>query len=94
MKDARTIIKAAKLTEKASHLSGALNKYCFVVDRDANKNDIKRAVEQIFKVVVTKVNTMNCAGKQKRLRTAKYGRTSDWKRAIVTLRQGEKIELT
>ena len=94
MKDARTIVKSAKLTEKAAHLSATLNKYCFVVDQTANKNDIKRAVEQLFKVVVTKVNTMNYAGKLKRQRTVKYGRTASWKRAIVTLREGEKIELT
>ena len=94
MKDPRTVVKAAKLTEKASHLSGTQNKYSFVVDRNANKNDIKRAVEHLFKVVVTKVNTMNYAGKLKRQRTQKYGRTSSWKMAIVTLREGEKIELT
>lgn len=87
-------MKGAKLTEKAAHLSAAFNKYSFEVDRSANKNDIKRAVETLFKVHVTKVNVMNCTGKQKRQRTQKYGRTSDWKKAVVTLGAGEKIELT
>ncbi len=60
----------------------------------ANKIEIKQAVEELFNVNVTKVNTMNRQGKRKRERTSRYGRTSDWKRAVVTLKEGETIDLT
>ena len=59
----------------------------------ANKIEIKRAVETIYKVHVRKVNTMNCRGKKKRERTARYGYTSSFKKACVTLKAGEKIEI-
>ena len=55
--------------------------------------EIKRAVEKIFNVSVTKVNTLNRRGKKKRQRTLHYGRTAAWKRAMVTLKAGDKIEL-
>ena len=55
---------------------------------------IKAAVEDLFGVNVEKVNTMRYLGKRKRERTAKYGKRSDWKRAVVTLKEGEKIDLT
>ena len=55
---------------------------------------IKNSVEKIFNVKVTKVNTMNRQGKHKRLRSMNYGMTSAWKRAVVTLKEGEKIDLT
>jgi large subunit ribosomal protein L23 len=71
----------------------AQNKYLFEVDRSANKIEIKRAVEDFFKVKVLKVHTMNYEGKLRRQRSFKYGRRNDWKRAIVTLRSGDKIEL-
>ena len=68
------------------------NKYTFKVDKKANKIDIKQAVEAIFKVKVTDVKTMNVKGKLKRL--GRYqGRTPDWKKAIVTLQEGDKIEI-
>lgn len=92
MNDPYGIIKTMQVTEKSSGHGGA-GKYFFVVDPAANKLEIKRAVESLFKVKVARVNTMNCRGKRKRLRTMKYGMTADWKRAIVTLQEGHKIEI-
>lgn len=67
------------------------NKYCFRVHPDANKNEIKKAVEEIFKVKVVAVNTLNRLGKTRRL--GRYeGRKESWKKAIVTLREGDTIE--
>ncbi len=93
MKPAELIIDRVLVTEKGTRLA-AENKYQFAVGRDANKPEIKRAVEQLFGVHVTDVHTMNRAGKWKRGRTSHAGRTSDWKRAIVTLKTGESINLT
>jgi large subunit ribosomal protein L23 len=93
MRDTFAIIKTLQVTEKGSRLSATGNKYQFIVDPAANKLDIKRAVEQLFKVEVVKVNTMNYRGKKKRLRTMRYGMTADWKRAVVTLKEGNKIEV-
>ena len=70
------------------------NKYFFLVAGSVNKLEIKRAVEELYKVSVSKVNTVNYRGKLKRERTMTYGRTAGWKRAIVTLAEGSKIELT
>lgn len=94
MKDAYTIIKRLLVTEKGTRLAETENQYLFKVDRQANKLDIKRAVEKIFKVHVTQVRTMNRSGKKKRERTRNFGWTAAWKRAVVTLQEGEKIELT
>ena len=94
MKEARNIIRGMLLTEKGTHLSEKDNQYLFRVDPTANKIDIKRAVEEAFGVHVTKVNTMNRSGKKKRERTMQFGRTAGWKRAVVTLRQGDSIDLT
>lgn len=69
------------------------NKYTFAVHRDANKIQIKQAIEKLFKKTVVAVNTCNYAGKKKRERTAAYGRKPHWKKAIVTLKQGDKIDL-
>ena len=92
MKDARQIVKRALITEKGSVLRERANQYSFEVDADANKIEIKRAVESIFKVKVTDVRTQNMHGKVKRLgRSA--GRRPDWKRAIVTLAADQTIEL-
>ncbi len=68
------------------------NKYIFKVHLQANKNEIKKAVEQIFKVRVVKVNTHKFRGKKKRLGLYQ-GRRSNWKKAVVTLAEGERIEL-
>ena len=94
MKEGRTIIRKLLLTEKGTLLTEKQNQYLFRVDPSANKIEIKNAVEKIFNVKVTKVNTMNRQGKHKRLRSMSYGMTSAWKRAVVTLKEGEKIDLT
>jgi large subunit ribosomal protein L23 len=93
MKELDAVIREIQVTEKGTGLTEKLNKYVFRVHPDANKIEIKRAVQQLFKVTVTKVNTMNYWGKEKRSRQMKYGKKSDWKRAVVTLKQGEKINL-
>lgn len=94
MKDLSKVVKGLQVTEKATGLSEHENKYFFRVDRSANKHEIKQAVEALFKVSVMNVNTMRYIGKRKRERTIRYGKRSDWKRAVVTLREGDKIDLT
>jgi large subunit ribosomal protein L23 len=80
------------LTEKLTALREKGNKVGFVVRSDANRIEIKRAVETMLKVRVERVNVMNVRGKTKRL--GKFaGRRSDWKKAIVTLKAGEKLEM-
>ena len=79
-------------TEKGTDLL-PLNKYIFLVEIKANKFQIKEAIEQIYKVKVAKVNTAVVSGKTKRVRY-KLGRSADWKKAIVTLKAGHKIEVT
>jgi large subunit ribosomal protein L23 len=93
MNEAFDIIETASLTEKATLLSEKQNKYVFRVRPRANKIQIKRAIEQLFKKKVIDVNTCNYAGKKKRERRADFGRKPHWKKAIVTLAEGEKIEL-
>ena len=94
MKHRRAIIRKVQLTEKSNVLSDSQSKYFFEVDPAANKQDIKSAVEQLFNVSVKTVNTMRYMGKRKRERTVRYGRRSDWKRAVVTLKEGESIDFT
>jgi large subunit ribosomal protein L23 len=90
MKGKHEIIKGPVMTEKAStQMAG--NKYSFRVNQRANKIAIKRAVEEAFKVTVTDVNTATMRGKNKRVRW-QIGKTPDWKKAIVTLKEGDKIE--
>ena len=80
------------LTEKLTALREKGNKVGFVVRSDANRIEIKRAVEVMLKVRVERVNVMNVRGKTKRL--GKFaGKRSDWKKAIVTLKAGEKLEM-
>ncbi len=79
------------ITEKATNLTGD-NKYVFEVDRRANKNQVRDAVETAFSVRVVKVNTMNVRGKTRR-RGRRLTHASDWKKAIVTLVEGETIQL-
>jgi large subunit ribosomal protein L23 len=93
MKSAYSIIRTLVLSEKNSREMEKSNRYCFKVAPTANKLEIKRAVEQLFKVRVVKVNTLHRKGKLKRERTARYGRTSSGKRALVTLKPGDKIEI-
>ena len=89
--NAHQIIIRPLITEKNTNLM-ALGKYCFEVDRTANKHQIRHAVEEIFSVTVVKVHTMNLRGKLRR-RGQKLGYTADWKKAIVTLAEGDRIEL-
>ncbi|HPU01514.1 MAG: 50S ribosomal protein L23 [Firmicutes bacterium] len=93
MKDPRDIIIRPIVTEKSTGLLEE-NKYTFAVARDANKIEIRRAVEEIFDVKVKAVNTANYRGKKKRLGRFPEGHTPRWKKAIVTLAEGSKpIEL-
>lgn len=88
--EARSLIKRPVITEKTTKMMEE-NKYCFLVDPKANKTQIRQAVEEIFKVKVKSVNTMNMLGKIKRM--GRYeGRRPSWKRAIVTLESGSRIE--
>lgn len=90
MKNANDIIKTLLRTEKST-INEPLRKYSFLVDKRANKIDVKRAVEEIYKVKVGDVNTYIGPGKLKRVRY-QLGRTPDYKRAIVTLKEGQKID--
>jgi large subunit ribosomal protein L23 len=86
------IIIKPLLTEKVVRYKDEQNKYAFVVAKAANKIEIKKAVEERFQVNVTKVNTMNYRGKLKR-QGRFVGRRPSWKKAIVTLKEGDKIEV-
>ena len=88
------IIKTARLTEKGTRQGEKLNQYTVVADPRANKRQIRQAVQELFKVKVIKVNTMNVHGKARRQRTTQAGWTSNWKKAVVTLQPGDKIILT
>jgi large subunit ribosomal protein L23 len=89
--DPRDILIKPVVSEKSYGLLDD-NKYTFVVAPDANKTQIKIAVEQVFGVRVTAVNTMNRQGKRKRTRSG-FGKRADIKRAIVTLAEGETIDI-
>ncbi|MCL6518619.1 MAG: 50S ribosomal protein L23 [Armatimonadetes bacterium] len=92
MKDPYQIIERPIVTEKS--IAGTdQRKYTFRVNRRANKIEIARAIEQIFNVKVQDVNTINVKGKKKRLGRYPEGKTPDWKKAIVTLKPGQKIEI-
>jgi len=90
--DPYKIIKKPVISEKATILTERQNKYVFEVATEANKIQIKKAIEELFKVNVTKVRTMRIPGKNKRVRLH-IGRTPEWKKAIITLKQGDQIEL-
>ncbi len=86
----RNIVIAPIITEKSERQVSANNTYTFKVSINANKIEIKHAIEKIFAVKVVDVNTIRMLGKPKRL--GKYsGKRPDWKKAIVTLRDGDKI---
>jgi large subunit ribosomal protein L23 len=91
-RDPRSIVRKVLITEKGTVLRETHNQYFFEVARDANKIEIKRAVENIFKVKVDNVRTMQLRGKVKR-QGRWVGRRNDWKKAIVTLQPDQKIEL-
>ena len=86
------IVKGLLRTEKGASLEGQ-RKYLFHVAQTATKIDIKNAVQEIYKVKVQSIHTMMVSGKAKRVRQ-QLGYASDWKKAIVTLREGSKIETT
>jgi large subunit ribosomal protein L23 len=88
------IIKTVRLTEKGTRQGEKYNQYTVVADPRANKTQIRQAVQELFKVKVTRVNTLNVRGKARRKRTAQAGVTNAWKKAIVTLKDGDKISLT
>jgi large subunit ribosomal protein L23 len=93
MNEPYDLIQTVQLTEKATLLSDSQNKYVFRVSPRANKIQIKQAIERLFNKKVVSVNTCNYAGKKKRERRADFGRKAHWKKAIVTLREGDKIDL-
>lgn len=86
-----SIIRRPIITEKGSDLKDENNQLVFEVDPRANKSEIKKAVEKIFKVTVLTVRTQNRPGKRKRLGRF-MGRRKNWKKAIVTLREGDRVD--
>lgn len=90
MKPHHQVIKGPIITEKSHLLKAESNKVTFQVDVKANKIEIRKAIEELFKVKVLAVNTINMRGKKKRLGRTE-GTRADWKKAIVTLAPGEKI---
>lgn len=86
------IVKRPVVSEKSMFLQNTQAAYTFEVHASANKTQIKEAVEKLFQVKVSSVNTMNCRGKYRRVRTKLPGMTSAWKKAIVRLVAGQKIE--
>ena len=91
MKEPQKIIRKPLVTEKSTRQKEEARQYAFEVRRDANKIEIQFAVERLFKVKVLQVRTSNILGKVKRL-GRRYGKRSDWKKAIVTLRDGDRID--
>ena len=86
-----TIIAAPVITEKGTYVNEIGNQVVFQVRPDANKLEIKQAVEKLFKVKVLKVRTVNLLGKKRRVGRS-LGRRADWKKAYVTLGEGQRID--
>jgi large subunit ribosomal protein L23 len=91
MKEPQKIIRRPLVTEKSTRQKDEGHQYVFEVARNANKIEIQSAVELLFKVKVNNVRTLNVLGKMKRL-GRKFGKRPDWKKAIVTLREGDRID--
>ena len=91
MKSPHEIIKAPLISEKGTLLTESANQVLFKVKPDANKIEVKRAVETLFKVKVEQVRIARYLGKVRRIGRS-MGRRSDWKKAYVTLREGDKID--
>jgi large subunit ribosomal protein L23 len=91
MKNPYAVMKRPLFTEKGSNLKETENKILVEVSRDANKIDIKKAIEEIFKVKVEKVSTINRRGKWKKFGRS-VGKRPDRKKAIITLKKGEKLD--
>ena len=91
-REPRTIVRRAMISEKGTRMREKQNGYLFEVARDANKIEIKQAIEAIFPVKVQSVRTQRVHGKPKRM--GRYaGHRPDWKKAVVTLQKGQTIEL-
>lgn len=88
------VVKTVRLTEKAAGQSERFNQYTLMASPRASKVQIRQAVESLFGVKVLSVNTLNVRGKLRRQNTAAAGRDQHWKKAIVTLKEGDKIQLT
>jgi len=88
------VIKSVRMTEKGARQGEKFNQYILIADQRANKVQIRQAVQELFKVTVLRVNTLNVRGKARRQRTAHAGKDPNWKKAVVTLKQGDKISLT
>jgi len=93
MKDIFQVVRTIQLSEKATLLAELNNTYVFKVDRSSNKLEVKEAIERIFGKKVASVRTCNYSGKKKRERRADFGRKPHWKKAYVTLKEGETIDL-
>lgn len=95
MKFTDKIIKKYCVTEKAATLSSNFNQYIFEVDKTVNRTEVAKAIEELFNVTVVGVNILNRKGKLKRSRNqrGKMGRTASPKRAIVSLKKGDTIEI-
>ncbi|MBW2039370.1 MAG: 50S ribosomal protein L23 [Deltaproteobacteria bacterium] len=91
MRDTYRVIKRPLITEKANILKDEENKVAFIVDREANKLEIKEAVERLFKVKVLKVNVSTMKGKPRRIGRS-IGKRPDWKKAVVTLKPENRID--
>ena len=91
--NANKVLKLVRLTEKSSKQSAELGQYTFEVYPSATKHTVSEAVEQTFKVTVKRVNIQNYRGKNKKSRNGQPTIGSDYKKAIVTLKAGDKIEL-
>jgi len=92
MKDPYSIVKRPLITEKGMSIAG-MGKYAFEVDVTSNKIEIAEAVHKIFSVDVAKVNTLRVKGKSKRLGRYPEGKTPDWKKAYITLKAGQRIDI-
>ena len=94
MNDAKlyNVIRAPRVSEKTARLQEVSNQYAFEVSRDATKADIKAAVEKLFDVKVEAVNVVNVKGKNKAFRN-RMGRRGDWRKAYVTLAEGQSIDV-
>jgi len=95
MKSEYSIIKRPLISEKANIQQERHNQFSFEVDRAANKHEIRQAIERLFGVTVQSIRVVNVRGKKRRMgmRYRKVGMTSSWKKAIVTLPEGQTIDL-
>lgn len=91
MENKKSIIIRPYYTEASLKLAEKFNRYTFLVDKNANKIEIKKAIEERFKVDVVKVNTIRVKGKKRRVRGFE-GKRPDYKKALVTVKEGQKIE--